>query len=61
MTEQSEGSFYSIEERIRLKTATFEEIDYFMEVVRKLIEMAEEASAEDFFGTEGFKHTLGWD
>lgn len=41
--------------------ATVEECHTFLEFVNQLEAMVEEASMEDFYGTEGWEHRLGWD
>lgn len=33
----------------------------FINTIHKLLEMIEEASQEDFYGSEGYEHALGWD
>lgn len=33
----------------------------FSSIIDKLINMLEEADQDDYFGTEGFRHVLGWD
>lgn len=46
---------------MRVLKATAQEIADFMEVVNEVFEMVEEASQDDFYGSEGFEHVLGWD
>lgn len=42
-------------------TATEEEVEKFLKYVTDLEELVEEASNEDFYGTEGWEHRLGLD
>jgi len=41
--------------------ATVEELGEFLRYVSQLEALVEEASDEDFYGTEGWHHRLGWD
>ncbi len=41
--------------------ASVEELHTFLEFVNELEAMVEEASMEDFYGSEGWEHRLGWD
>lgn len=33
----------------------------FVNIIQDMIRMLDECDHEDFFGTEGWKHQLGWD
>jgi len=41
--------------------ATKEEVVDFMAIVDKLMDMIEEANGDDYYGTQGWKYTLGWE
>jgi hypothetical protein len=57
----SREEFYEIKGKIVFNNATGKEVMDFMEIVGELFNMVEEASCEDFFGTQGFEYRLGWD
>ena len=57
----SKEDFYVIKGKILSGSATIEEATEFMGVVDKVFGMVEDASQEDFYGTEGYEHVLGWD
>jgi len=56
----SEKEMNMVRGKIVVGKATTEEALKFIEYVNKLEELVEEASCEDFYGTEGYKHRLGW-
>lgn len=33
----------------------------FVEIIDKIFRLLDEADHEDFFGTEGWRHSIGWD
>lgn len=35
--------------------------DEFRKTVKAIIDLVEKASCEDFWGSEGWKHRMGWD
>lgn len=47
--------------KMLVNKATQEELNDFLLYVTKLEELAEEASSEDFFGSEGWQHYIGID
>lgn len=57
----SKEQFYAFLGYIECAMADDERIDGFLETIEKIMSMVEEASQEDFYGTEGFEHALGWD
>jgi len=38
-----------------------EELSAFLRIVSEMESMLDEADEDDYFGTEGWKHRLGWD
>lgn len=57
----SKEKFYSFIGYIENALAHDERTLDFIETLDKIMELVEEASMEDFYGTEGFEHVLGWD
>jgi len=57
----SEQELNIIRGKILSLKATDHEVIQFMSYVSKLEELIEEASNYDFYGTEGWKHLIGWD
>jgi hypothetical protein len=53
--------FYEVKGKMIVGKATPKEVSDFLHVVEQVFEMVEEASCEDFYGTEGYQHQLGWD
>lgn len=53
--------FYTVKGQILSGSADHEDVVDWMNVIEKVFEMVDEASCEDFYGTEGYKHALGWD
>lgn len=47
--------------KLLVNAATQEDINTFLDYVTEIEIMVEEASMEDFYGSEGYKHRLGWD
>lgn len=47
--------------KIESLVATTAEAKSFLDYVEKLESLVEMASQEDFYGTEGWKHYIGWD
>lgn len=47
--------------KLLVNAATQDEIFTFIEYVSEIESLVEEASLEDFYGTEGWQHRLGWD
>ena len=33
----------------------------FQDIVKKIVDLVEEASCEDFWGSKGWRHRMGWD
>ncbi len=57
----TEKEINTIRGKLLVNAATQEEIFAFMEYVSEMETLVEEASMEDFYGTEGWEHRLGWD
>ena len=47
--------------RLEINATTLQDVEALLWYIESLEEMVEIASAGDFFGTEGYKHHLGWD
>lgn len=39
----------------------FEDGSDFVDIVEEMINMLEETDRDDYFGTEGYRHHLGWE
>ncbi len=52
--------FYEIKGKIRSMKATEKEVDDFMEIVSEVFGMVEDASCDDFYGSQGYEYLLGW-
>lgn len=57
---KSEQELNIIRGKLIANHATQEEINEFLRYVSALEELVEEASMEDFYGTEGYQYRLGW-
>ena len=57
----SEKELDMIRGKMLVNAATKKEISYFLFYVSKLEELVEKASIEDFYGSEGWQHYIGWD
>ena len=57
---KSEKEINIIRGKMMCGHATVEELHDFLYYVSKLESMVEEASNEDFYGTEGWEHRIGW-
>lgn len=58
---KSEKEINMIRGKLLVKKAKEDEIKDFLHYVDVLESLVEEASQEDFYGTEGWKHRIGWD
>ncbi len=58
---KSERELNEIRGKMLAAHATREELHDFLMYVTAIEALVEEASIKDFFGTEGFRHRLGWD
>lgn len=58
---KTERELNIIRGKMIVAAATPAELSDFLFYVSKLEELVEEASNEDFYGTEGWEHRLGWD
>lgn len=47
--------------KMLVNRATQEELHEFLHYVNVLESLVDEASDEDFYGTEGWRHRIGWD
>ena len=47
--------------KLSVGAATLNETYDFLVYVEALEQLVEEASVEDFYGSEGWKHRIGWD
>ena len=57
----SELKLHEIRGKMLVNAATQEELHSLLFYVGKLEFLVEEASDEDFFDTEGWRHRIGWD
>jgi len=58
---KSEREINMIRGKMAVGHASVDEIRDFLYYVTHLEQFVEEASDEDFYGTEGWKHRIGWD
>ncbi len=56
----SEQEINIIRGKLLVNKASQEEIFSFLRYVTELEALVEEASMEDFYGTEGWMHRIGW-
>ena len=57
---RSEKEIDMIRGKMLVNAATKEELHDFLFYVSELESLVEEASMEDLYGTEGWRHKLGW-
>jgi len=57
---KSEQEINMIRGKMLVNAATQDELLDFLHYVGMLETLVEEASLEDFYGTEGYNHRLGW-
>jgi hypothetical protein len=57
---ESERELDMIRGKMLIAKATQAELHSFLEYVNFLEVLVEEASIQDFYGTEGWRHRLGW-
>lgn len=57
----SEQKLNEIRGKMLVNAATQEELHDFLRYVGNLELLVEEASDEDFYGTDGWRHRIGWD
>lgn len=57
----SEQKLNEIRGKMLVAAATQKELHEFLTYVSVIEGLVEEASLEDFYGTEGYRHRLGWD
>lgn len=57
----NERTILEIRGKMLVNAATQKELHDFLFYVNILESLVEEASMEDFYGTEGYRHRLGWD
>ncbi len=55
----NEKQINMIRGKLETGTASKKETKLFLKYVEKIEELIEEASSEDFYGTQGWKHQLG--
>ena len=56
-----ERTINEIRGKLMVNKATDQEIKQFLVYVSFIEGLVEEASNEDFYGSEGYRHLLGWD
>ena len=61
MNVKSEKKINTIRGKMLVNAATQEELHDFLRYVGAIESLVEEASNEDFYGSEGYCHRLGWD
>lgn len=59
MTLRTERELNSIRGKMLVAAATAEELRDFLYYVSKIEGLVEDASVEDFYGTEGWRHRIG--
>ena len=57
----SKENFYAFLGYVEAAMADDERTADFLSTIFEIMVMLEEASQEDFYGSEGFEHRLGWD
>lgn len=58
----SEKQFYKLLGKIQAgKPLTEDEFSNFEEVIDSMTDLMNDADSDDAFGTEGWKHRMGWD
>ncbi len=58
---KTEKELNIIRGKMESNTASKKEIKTFFLYVDTLEDLVKEASSEDFYGTEGWKHRIGWE
>lgn len=58
---ESERKLLEIRGKMLVNKATQKELHAFLTYVSVIEGLVEEASIEDFYGTEGYRHRIGWD
>ena len=58
---KSEKELNMIRGKMLVAAATAEELAEFLKYVSAIEELVEEASAEDLYGTNGWRYRMGWD
>jgi hypothetical protein len=58
---KTERELNEIRGKLQTGSANCEDIEKFLAYTEVVEELVEEASGEDFYGTEGWKHRIGWD
>lgn len=58
---KSERELDMIRGKMLVGAATSDELQAFLTYVSTLEGLVEEASKEDFWGSEGWRHKIGWD
>lgn len=56
-----ESEYNQIIGKLMVNHVTHEELSNFLEIVSEMEGMLDEADGDDYFGTEGWRHRLGWD
>lgn len=56
-----ENELDKIRGKMLVGKATRQELSEFLKYVSAIEGLVEDASLEDFYGTEGWRHQLGWD
>lgn len=57
----SESEYNQIIGKILIGGQTEEELTDFLQIIQQFESMLDEADCDDYFGTEGWRHRLGWD
>lgn len=58
---KDEQTIDTIRGKMLVAAATQEELHDFLRYVTVIEGLVEDASNEDFYGTEGWRHKIGWD
>jgi len=57
----NEQKINEIRGKMLVNAATRDELHQFLYYVNAIETLVEEASCEDFYGSDGYQHRLGWD
>lgn len=58
---EPENRLNEIRGKMLVNAATREELHAVLDYINALEVLIDEASDEDFYGTEGWRHKIGWD
>lgn len=56
-----EKDFYKIIGKIEVLLDDKKQAEVFSNTINEMVNMLDQADEDDYFGTEGWRHHLGWD